>query len=199
MIKSTIILALLATAAQASAQSSDGSGQPDWVEQAKLVAQMEGVSIGEAIRRGKLERKLAEQQARLETETSYAGSEIVRTQKSYKIVHYFTTDTATSGDVELDKESEFRKSRFSMKEMKEFQRKASKLIVLADPNAYTTISASDNRVYLFTSDTAAVTASLASLGEVPAFVEIKAGGWFSDAQASMMGGGASFFCKLTSE
>ena len=99
MIKPTIILALLATAAQASAQSSDGTGQPDWVEQAKLVAQMEGVSVGEAIRRGKLERKLAEQQARLETEANYAGSEIVRTQKSYKIVHYFTTDTATSGDV----------------------------------------------------------------------------------------------------
>ena len=77
-----------------------------------------------------------------------------------------------------------------MKEMKEFQRNASKLIVSADPNAYTTISASDNKVYLFTSDAAAVTVSLAPLGEVPAFVEIKAGGWFGDAQASMMGGGA---------
>lgn len=190
MKKSAIIIALLAISAQASAQSSDTSGQPDWIEQAKIVSKMEGISVGEAIRRGKLERKLAEQQLRLESDPTYAGSEIIRDSKRYRIVHYFTTDAATSGDAELDKESEFRKIRFNMKEMKEFQKSASQLIIAADANAYTTISASENRVYLFTSNAGAVTAALASIGGIPAFVEIKAGGWFSDDQALMMGGGA---------
>ena len=166
------------------AQANDAGGQPDWVEQAKIVAQMDGISVGEAIRRGKLEKRLADQVTRLEADANYAGSEIVREKNRYRIVHYFNNDANTLSDSDLDAVSDFRKVRFSMREMKDFQRTATKVLLSIDPTAYSTLVPSANRVRVFTTKPDELKAAL---GSIPEFVEFQSGGWFTKNEAAMKG------------
>ena len=182
-----LIPLFLSLPAAVMAQGKDTGGQPDWVEQAKIVAQMEGISVGEAIRRGKLERRLADQVSRLEADPNYAGSEIVRDKNQYRIVHYFNNDANTLNDSEIDAVSDFRKVRFSMRQMKDFQKAASKILFSIDASAYSTLVPSANRVRIFTIKPDEIKAALGSL---PEFVEFESGGWFTKNEAAMKGGGA---------
>lgn len=49
-------IGILSTAANGQSEG----GQPDWIEQAKIVAQMQGITVGEAVRRKRLQDKVAD-------------------------------------------------------------------------------------------------------------------------------------------
>lgn len=172
------------------AQNAPAEKQPDWIEQAKIVAEMDGVSVGEAVRRGNLERRLAHLAEKLSKDPYYGGSEILRSKNRYEIVHYFTNDTSSSGDSEIDRASSFRTVNFSMKEMQDFQRLLSPRLSSVDAKAYISIRPSENRVRIYTTNPEGVRSIILELGPIPEFVDIVSGGWFSSNDAAMMGGGA---------
>ena len=190
MFRRLFLLTILASA-PAAGQPRDQGGQPDWIEQAKIVAQMEGVSVGEAVRRANLERRMAKQAERLEGTPGYAGSVIERDGKQFKIVHLFSDGRSAvdTGDAELDKNSEVRNVRFSMKQLKEYAKSISSSLAAIDPNAYTSFSAKDNKLYVTTNAIEAVKTALSVTGTIPEFVEFKTGGFFVSTEASVTGGG----------
>ena len=175
-------------AAPAFAQSGS-TGQPDWVSQAKIVAEMEGISVGEAIRRGNLERRLAAAIERLENDDAYAGSFIERDGKSFKVVHLFTRTgmSGKSGSANLESASEYRSARFSLGEIKTYQRKIVPTLASVDANSYSSIKIHDNALVIRTTNEAGVRAAL---GNIPDFVRFETGGWHVGQDAAMSGGGA---------
>lgn len=70
---------LLAGVTAANAQ--DVGGQPEWIEQAKIVAQNNGISVGEAVRRARLQEKLNRAIKRFENDPDYAGAGSSKTQR----------------------------------------------------------------------------------------------------------------------
>jgi hypothetical protein len=191
----SMALSLIAVAATSTASAQAGS-QPDWVSQAKIVAQMEGISVGEAIKRGNLERKLSEAASRFESDPDYAGSYIERTNKSYKIVHLFKGPTKQgrgTGDADLDAASENLGARFSMKELRDYMGIASPLMLPIDPNAYSSFEVKANTVTIHTSKTDEIRSALSANGVIPPFVNFVSGGFFVQEQSltsnPMSGGG----------
>ena len=180
-----------AMSTSAFAQQGNG-GQPDWIEQAKIVAEMDGVSVGEAVRRATLEQRLARQAERLEKMPGYAGTFIERGRNRYVIVHYFSDDTNADilNDSELKSNSRIEKTKFSHGDFKKYFSSIQEVLKHVDDRAYMAFSPQANRMILKTSDPAKLRSALEATGAIPEFVTIEKGGWFMDLNAAMSGGGA---------
>lgn len=184
----TLTALFAAISAPAFAQGAN-SGQPDWVSQAKIVAEAEGISVGEAIRRGNLERRLSAAIDRMEKNDAYAGSFIERDSNSFRIVHLYT-GTGTGGKTgsdDLESASEYRTALHGLGEIKAYQRSIVPTLTTVDANAYSSIKVRDNSLVIRTSNETAVRAAL---GTVPEFVRFETGGWYVKPDAAMSGGGA---------
>ena len=69
------------------AQQTTG-GTPDWLSQAKIAAQLEGVTVGEAVRRARLQNLAIKQAERFATDPDFAGSWIERSGNALKETQY---------------------------------------------------------------------------------------------------------------
>lgn len=81
------LAALLATTQAALAAPPTDTGQPEWVEDAKVIARQEGIPVGEAIRRIKMEARIGALEERLENENpdTFAGLTIVRDATKFRV------------------------------------------------------------------------------------------------------------------
>jgi hypothetical protein len=174
------------------AQKPDDAGPPDWLEQAKIVAQMDGVSVGEAIRRAKLQQRMAAAEARLSANPNYAGSYIERRGNAFKIVHRFKGAEAkpSTGDTELDSNSQFEVSNVSMKEMRDYQRILSTALNNAKIIATITYDVQNGRLVVQTTESEKIEALQTSgVITIPSFVSFVSGLSFFGTEATESGGG----------
>lgn len=187
-----LALVCLVGAAPAFSQKPDDAGPPDWLEQAKIVAQMDGVSVGEAVRRAKLQQRMAEAEARLSENPNYAGSYIDRRGNGFKIVHRFKGAGAkpSTGDAELDTNSQFEASEVSMKELRDFQRVLSTALNTAKIVATITYDVPNGKLIVQTNDRAKIDAlRTGGLLTIPAFVSFLSGSSFFGTEGTESGGG----------
>lgn len=178
----------------ASAQSSEQSGgQPDWLSQAKIVAQMEGISVGEAVRRAKLQQKMAGKAAALENNPDYAGSWIEQGASSFKFVLGFKNGkrpAAGTGDSDVDANSEFKSTAYSLGDMKSYQARLSKALVTAGLSASVSFDLPNNKVVVHSADAEKIQAlGAAGTIDVPPFVTFDKKEQFFKQEATVSGGG----------
>ena len=81
------VLAALLTASTASsgiAVAQTDTSQPDWIEQAKIVARMQGITVGEAVRRARLQEKVNRAIEQFQSDPDYAGAWIDQDARGFK-------------------------------------------------------------------------------------------------------------------
>ncbi len=70
----SILAITISTFAATAASAQEQAAQPDWIEQARIVAQAEGISVGKAVKRARLQEKLNQAIKRFEGDPDYAGA-----------------------------------------------------------------------------------------------------------------------------
>lgn len=78
------IVGLAFLAIHTSAIAQPEGGQPDWIEQARLVAAKYGISVGEAVRRARLEIKVNRANERFFNDPDYAGAVILQDARAFR-------------------------------------------------------------------------------------------------------------------
>lgn len=117
------------TAGPATAQQNE-VGQPEWVEQARIVAQMYGISVGEAVRRKTLEDKVAALDARYGTDPDYGGAWIDQKGPQFRATFAFKRggDKRQVDDVELAPVSNVVDVSYSVREIQQERLRLAALI-----------------------------------------------------------------------
>ena len=149
------LAALLATTQAAPAAQPADTGQPEWVEDAKVIARQEGIPVGEAIRRIKMEARIGALEERLESENpnTFAGLTIIRDATKFRVrIHnkggpIANASSATDPEVAgvLDQSLVTR----SLQELRQAQRQAMESLKLANIDSYSSIEIETNDVVMF--------------------------------------------------
>lgn len=177
------------TTSQAAAQ------QPDWLSQAKIVAQLEGISVGEAVRRERLQRLAAEHAARFSTDPDFAGSWIDRSNRGFKVVFAFRGGKQKAiNDSELAGASTFQSARYTVGEIKSEVARLSKALKDRGIDAIFNFDAARNSVSLLSTQAQQIRALMTS-GQlnVPDFFAVEeAAGPLRRPDALVEGGGPTY-------
>lgn len=88
MLKRLLVAAAFGTATAAAAVQDTG-GQPDWIEQARLVAAKEGITVGEAVRRARLSQKVQRAHERFYNDPDYAGAVVRQDARGFRATFAF--------------------------------------------------------------------------------------------------------------
>lgn len=100
-----LLTASTATSGTAIAQPANSS-QPEWIEQAKIVARMQGITVGEAVRRARLQERVNRAIERFQNDPDYAGAWIEQDAKVFKVNFAFRGNKRPSlEDAELQQVS----------------------------------------------------------------------------------------------
>ena len=184
----------LSTAIAGSALAQSPGGQPDWLSQAKIVAEMEGISVGEAVRRAKLIERAQRWAEKWKDDPDFAGGWIDRRNGGFKIVHAFRRGaTRKIDDAELADASSFASVRYSLGEMRREIPRVGRILAAAGIEAVFSIDMEQNRVNLQTEDPAKVR-QLVSSGQLTLgdFVFIVQGSTKRRPEALVEGGGQTY-------
>lgn len=153
-----LAVTLLSQGASAQPEAST-SGQPDWLSQAKIVAQLEGVTVGEAVRRANLIKRAQKQAERWVNDPDFAGGWIDRRNGGFKIVHAFRGSSQRNiEDSELAANSTFAKVRYSLGELKSEINRVGKILNAAGIDSVFSVDLEHNRVTLQVEDPSKVQA-----------------------------------------
>lgn len=179
-------------AAPGFAQENDG-GQLDWLSQARIVAEMEGIPLGEAVRRGKLQARLAREAERLSDDIDYAGSWIERDSRSFRMKHAFkgTAKKLETGDAGFDKASDTVEARYSLREIRVGQDALVGALAAAGFAVGTTLDIKVNQLIVRSSNVAEIRALIASGAvSLPPFAVLSDKVRTYGIEAAISGGGA---------
>src|SRR4051794_27244768 len=69
-----VALLTASTATSGTAVAQPDTSQPDWIEQARIVARMQGITVGEAVRRARLLEKVNRAIERFQNDPDYGGA-----------------------------------------------------------------------------------------------------------------------------
>lgn len=148
-----LIVFTLAITLAGTANAQATAGEPDWLSQAKIVAQMEGVSVGEAVRRAKLIQRAQKFAEKWKDDPDFAGGWIDRRNGGFKIVHAFRRGaTKQIDDPELAGVSSFATVRYSLGEMRREIQRVGQILSAAGIEAVFSIDMEQNRVNLQTEE-----------------------------------------------
>lgn len=184
----------LVTMVAAAANAQSPGGEPDWLSQAKIVAQMEGISVGEAVRRAKLIQRAQRFAEKWKDDPDFAGGWIDKRNGGFKIVHAFRRGaTKQIDDPELASVSSFATVRYSLGEMRREIQRVGKILAAAGIETVFSIDMEQNRVNLQTEDPGKVR-NLVSTGQLTLgdFVFIVQGGTKRRPEALVEGGGPTY-------
>jgi hypothetical protein len=189
-----VSLALLSLPTVAHTQAAPAN-QPDWLSQAKIVAQMEGTSVGEAVRRARLQQVAAEQAARFGADPEFAGSWIDRSGGGFKVVFAFRGEKRKDiADAELAGASAFQSARYTIGEFKSEIARLGKALKDQNIDAVFNVDAARNKVTLLSAQAAKIR-QLMTNGQlnVPDFMDVQeAAGPLRRADALVEGGGPTY-------
>lgn len=100
------------------AVAQEAGAQPDWIEQARMVAQMQGITVGEAVRRARLQEKVNRTVERFQNYPDYGGAWIEQDAGGYRANFAFRGGRKPSlGDTELQEVSSFSNATRSMSDL----------------------------------------------------------------------------------
>lgn len=189
----TLAAALALGATGSSLNAQEGGGQPDWLSQAKIVAEIEGVSVGEAVRRARLQVKADRQAEEFSSDPSYAGSWVVRSGQKYRLVYAFKGAGAANrkaSDDEVTQNTDFVDVSFSLQEIRAWRKQLLAALSKAPLKVSIDTDVKRNRLVLNTTDASALQTLLqsSSIGQ-PAFVEIGTEFLYVVPQAVVFGAG----------
>lgn len=140
-------LALLASVfilSPALAQETSG-GQPDWLSQAQIAAQMEGVSVGEAVRRAQLQLLAMRQIERFASDSDFAGSWIDRDANTFRMVFAFKGNAQKQiADPDIARVSQTTSVRYSIRELNAERERLGQALAAAGLTASYAVRAREN-------------------------------------------------------
>lgn len=112
------------------ASAQENGGQPDWIEQARILAQMEGTSVGEQVRRHRLQQKADKLHERFSSDPDYAGVQIDRKGSTFRISFAFkgTGKQRSVDDTELAGVSTFVPAAHSLSEIQQERQRLGRLL-----------------------------------------------------------------------
>lgn len=164
---------------------------PDWLSQARIAAQMEGVSVGEAVRRARMQTLAMKQIERFASDPDFAGSWIERSANAFRMEFAFKGNAQKQiADPELAGVSQTSSVRYSIRELNAERERLGQALAAAGLTASYAVRARENDLVVYPSD-AAKLRSLISLGSltVAPFVKIEDGPLIVRDQALIQGGG----------
>lgn len=176
------------TALQAQQPPTDN---PDWLSQAKIVAAAQGISVGEAVRRERLQRLANQQAERFANDENFAGSWISQDRNGFKVNFAFKGGGAKAvGDADLAPVSSFSSTHYSLKEIHAERQRLTEALRSAGINVSFELRVRENQLLLYPSDAAKVK-SLVSSGALSLrdFVIIMDKPLVRRAEAAISGGG----------
>lgn len=192
------LLSLLLSSAVCAQAQNDGGGQPDWLSQAKIAAEMEGISVGEAVRRARLQNKFLAEVERLTADSAYAGSWIVRDKDTFKIVHGFKggkRSPASTGDAELDSSTESASSAYSLQEIEATRSSLDNQFKDLKIRGGFSVDLENNKLVVRSPDVEKINALVSQgLLTLPPFVVVSDKVRFLGTQAAISGGGETSSC-----
>lgn len=120
MLKSILALTISSFAASAAlAQPDSPGGQPYWIEQAKALAQLQGITVGEAVRRHRLQIVAERQNQRFANDPNYVGARFNRPGSPLAVEYFFSRGSGNKyiSDPELAAISSIKELPLSLGEM----------------------------------------------------------------------------------
>jgi hypothetical protein len=130
---------------------------PDWLSQAKIVAEAQGISVGEAVRRARLQRLANEQADRFAADDSFAGSWISQDRNGFKVNFAFKGGGAKPlGDPDLAGVSTFSSTHYSLKEINAERQRLTETLKTAGIDVAFELRVRENQLLLYPSDAAKV-------------------------------------------
>lgn len=170
-----LLTASTATSGIAIAQA--GAGQPDWIEQAKIVAQMQGITVGEAVRRARLLEKVNREIERFQNDADFGGAWIDQDARGFKANFAFRGGKKpTLSDNELQSVSSFSPAGRGMSELAQARASIAKTLRQNGLKAAVSVDPRTQRMALYPEEPDKLRALIAA-GTVtlPDFVEVKDG------------------------
>lgn len=166
-------------------------GQPDWLSQAKIAAQLEGISVGEAVRRARLQNLAIEQGERFASYPDFAGSWIERRGNSFRVVFAFKGNAQKPiSNPDLAAASQTAAVSYSYREIDAERVRLSQALAALAITASFAARVKENDLVVYPSDAGKVRSLLAA-GQltVAPFVKIENGPLLVHDQALVYGGG----------
>lgn len=172
------------------AVAQDPGGQPDWIEQAKILAQMEGTSVGEQVRRYRLQEKANKLDERFSSDPDYGGAQVERKGPNFKVSFAFkgSGKQRNIDDPELAGASTVVSAAHSIGEIQQERQRLTKL--LRDNGQSAAFAVRFQELQLFPEDPARVKALIDNGTIVPAsFVKVREGPAKREDEANIEGAG----------
>lgn len=173
-------LAALLMASTAISQPSfaqDDGGQPDWIDQAKIVATMQGISVGEAVRRARLQEKVNRAVAKFESDPDFAGAWIEQDARGFKANFAFRGGKKPAlNDSDLQGISSFTTASRGMSELAQARASIGKALRSNDLKASISVDPRTQTMQLFPEQPDKLRALIASgTITIPDFVKVEDG------------------------
>lgn len=183
------IAAILLTSA---ANAQDVGGQPEWIAQAKIVAQSDGISVGEAVRRARLQEKLNRAIKRFENDPDYAGAWIEQDSKNYRMKLGFRGGRKPAlNDPELQEASDFQATNRSLGDLAQARASLAKVLRVHDLKGTFTVDQRTQRMEFFPAQPERLKGLIAAgTVVIPDFVEVKDGPLIDRPEADVYGAGS---------
>lgn len=191
MLKS-ILAITISTFAATAASAQEQTAQPDWIGQARIVAQAEGISVGEAVRRARLQEKLNRAIKRFEGDPDYAGAWIEQDPTNYRIKLGFRGGRKPAlSDPELQEASDFQATNRSLGDLAQARAALAKVLRVHDIKGTFTVDQRTQRMDFFPAQPERLKALVAAgTIVIPDFVEVKDGPLIDRPEADVYGAGS---------
>lgn len=167
---------------------------PDWLDQAKIVAQLQGIPVGEAVRRAKLQEKVAALDAQYASDPTYGGSYIEQDSKGFRATFRFMGGKReTIADPEVDGVTTFEPAQHSMADVHRERTRLMNAFRQHGIDLAASITPKDKNLLLWPSD-AAKAQQLVSNGTIalPEFAVLQSSSLGRIEEANVEGGGIMY-------
>ena len=173
-------LAALLTASTAiseTALAQPDNSQPEWIEQARIVARMQGITVGEAVRRVRLQEKVNRAIERFQNDADYAGAWIDQDARGFRATFGFKGGRKPAlGDTELQEVSTLASTTRSMSDLAQTRASLAKMLREQGLKASVSVVQRTQRMELYPEQPEKLrTAIAAGTVTIPEFVDVKDG------------------------
>jgi streptogrisin C len=153
------------------------ASQPDWLEQAKIVAKMQGITVGEAVRRARLLAKVNSAIKRFESDPDYAGAWIDQDARHFTANFAFRDGRrAAIEDTELRDVSAFPTATRSMADLAQARASLAKTLRQHGLKGAVSVDPRTQRMSLYPDEPDKLRALLsAGTVTIPDFIDVKNG------------------------
>lgn len=164
MLSRALLCTAVALSSAASSQTQQaGEATPDWLSQAKIAADMEGITIGEAVRRARLQMLANQQAERFSQDDTFAGSWIEQDRNGFKVTYALRGGgNRAIAEPDLAAVAGFQNVRYSLREIADERRRLTHLLEAQGISVGFEGNVRQNRLFLYPSDAAKVRALVSS-------------------------------------